>query len=88
MEKAKAELPDLAILDVMMPKKNGFEVFYALRSDPRTAHIRAIMLTAVSEKMGMKYRPFIFCKYPKMLSCPANIGATTMATIAIAVPNH
>ena len=55
VEKAKAELPDLAILDVMMPKKNGFEVFYELRRDPRTAHIRAIMLTAVSEKMGMKY---------------------------------
>jgi len=55
VEKAKAELPDLVILDVMMPKKNGFEVFYELRRDPRTAHIRAIMLTAVSEKMGMKY---------------------------------
>lgn len=55
LEKARAELPDLVILDVMMPKKVGFEVFYDLRRDPSTEHIPVIMLTGVSQQIGMKY---------------------------------
>lgn len=55
LEKAKTELPDLVILDVMMPKKIGFEVFYDLRRNPGTEHIPVIMLTGVSEQIGMKY---------------------------------
>lgn len=38
--------PDLLLLDVMMPKKSGFEVCEALRSDPERAGLRIIMLTA------------------------------------------
>ena len=38
--------PDLVFLDVMMPKKNGFEVCRAIRADPATAATTVIMLTA------------------------------------------
>ncbi len=38
--------PDLVLLDVMMPKKSGFEVCEALRADPEKAGLRVIMLTA------------------------------------------
>lgn len=38
--------PDCVILDVMMPKKNGFEVLEAVRADPGLADTRIIMLTA------------------------------------------
>ncbi len=38
--------PDLVFLDVMMPKKNGFEVCRAIRADPATAPTTVIMLTA------------------------------------------
>ena len=38
--------PDLILLDVMMPKKSGFEVCQALRSDPVLATIKVVMLTA------------------------------------------
>jgi DNA-binding response OmpR family regulator len=38
--------PDLLILDVMMPKKNGYDVCRFLRSDPRHDDLRIIMLTA------------------------------------------
>ena len=42
-------LPDLVILDVNMPKKNGFEVVEAIKSNPETANIPIIMLTAQSD---------------------------------------
>ncbi len=43
---ARAERPDLCVLDVMMPKVGGFEVLAQLRQDPATAAMRVIMLTA------------------------------------------
>ncbi len=38
--------PDLVILDVMMPKLNGFEVCRRMRADPRLAGLKILMLTA------------------------------------------
>ncbi|UCV09758.1 response regulator transcription factor [Dechloromonas denitrificans] len=38
--------PDLLLLDVMMPKKSGFEVCEALRADPALAGLLIVMLTA------------------------------------------
>ena len=38
--------PDLLLLDVMMPRKSGFEVCEALRADPSRAALKIVMLTA------------------------------------------
>lgn len=43
---ARAEKPDLIFLDVMMPKKNGYEVCQELKEDPETKAIFVIILTA------------------------------------------
>lgn len=48
LEAAFDAVPDLALLDVMMPKLDGVDVVERLRSDPRTRHISIIMLTAKS----------------------------------------
>ena len=54
LEKAKSDLPDLILLDLMMPKMDGFEVIDNLRADSQTRAIPVIMLTArtqINEKL-------------------------------------
>ena len=46
LTKAATELPDLILLDVMMPDLDGLEVTRRLRADPALAHIPIIMFTA------------------------------------------
>lgn len=46
LSKAEAELPNLIILDVMMPDMNGLEVCRRLRANPQTVNIPIIMFTA------------------------------------------
>jgi len=55
LREVRAGLPDLIILDVMMPGKEGFEVFYELNQDKQTANVPVIMLTGVSEERHMKF---------------------------------
>ena len=46
LAKVASFCPDLMLLDVMMPKKSGFEVCEALRADPTNAGLQIVMLTA------------------------------------------
>lgn len=46
---AREQLPDIILLDVMMPKLDGFEVCRLLKADPRTIDIPVVMVTALSE---------------------------------------
>ena len=43
---AQERLPDLILMDIQLPGMNGLDALRVLRSDARTAHIRAIAVTA------------------------------------------
>ncbi len=49
LEKVRTEIPDLVLLDLMLPGINGFEVCQRLKQDEMTSYIPVIMLTAKSE---------------------------------------
>jgi two-component system cell cycle response regulator len=49
VEIATTEMPDLILLDVMMPGMDGFQVCQLLRADPKTRHIPIVMVTALSD---------------------------------------
>ena len=49
LEVADAEMPDIILLDVMMPRMDGFEVCRRLKANPRTTDIPVVMVTALSD---------------------------------------
>src|SRR4030081_790240 len=49
LELAESELPDIILLDIMMPRMDGFEVCRRLKANPRTADIPVVMVTALSD---------------------------------------
>jgi two-component system alkaline phosphatase synthesis response regulator PhoP len=50
IELAKKELPDVVLLDVMMPGKSGWEVARAIKQDPATHAVKIVMVSAIGEK--------------------------------------
>ena len=50
LEAALASLPDVVILDVMLPGLDGFEILRQLRADPQGQGLRIIMLTAKGQR--------------------------------------
>jgi DNA-binding response OmpR family regulator len=52
LKQAREHHPDLVLLDVMMPGKNGWEVAKELRADDDLKNIGIVMLTAIGEKVN------------------------------------
>jgi DNA-binding response OmpR family regulator len=50
LEKVKSEEPDLVILDLMLPKIDGYKVCRLLKSDEKYRHIPIILFTAQAQK--------------------------------------
>ena len=58
LDKARAESPDLIVLDLMLPKLNGYEICTMLKQDSRYQKIPIVLFTAKAqekdEKIGME----------------------------------
>ena len=50
LQRARQALPDIVLLDAMMPGMDGFEVARRLKATPQTAHIPIIFMTGRSEE--------------------------------------
>jgi DNA-binding response OmpR family regulator len=50
LEKVQKIVPDLFLLDIMMPEMNGYEVCQVLKTQDRTRHVPVVMLTAKGQK--------------------------------------
>ena len=58
LEKVQLSCPDLVLLDVVMPKMNGYEVCRRLKTDPKTQNVPVVMCSSKGEEFdrywGMK----------------------------------
>jgi len=54
LQTAIDEHPDLVLLDVNMPKLDGFEVLHFLHTRPDTADVKVVMLTTAAQKTDIK----------------------------------
>jgi len=54
IKKAKSEKPDIIVLDIMMPKMDGYEACKRLKTDPSTKSIPVILLTAKGREVDRK----------------------------------
>lgn len=61
LELAIERRPDLVLLDVTMPKLDGWEVLHFLRQRPETASIRVAMLTTAAQKVDLEHGASLGC---------------------------
>lgn len=54
LDRLRQEPPDLLILDLLMPRKDGFEVVKELRGNPKYAKLPILILTSVPEEPGRR----------------------------------
>lgn len=54
LRKAHEVKPDLMLIDMIMPKKNGFDVLLELKGDPETANIPVIILSSLGQETDVE----------------------------------
>jgi twitching motility two-component system response regulator PilH len=68
IEKIKQKAPDLVVTDIVMPRKNGYELTRWIKSEPSTKHIPVVMCTSKSEEFdvywGMKQGADVYLTKP------------------------
>lgn len=57
---ARQELPDLILLDILMPKMNGYDVLEDLKSTQSTLNIPVIILSAMNNEQSIKETLFAY----------------------------
>jgi CheY-like chemotaxis protein len=87
---AGSRLPDLIVLDMMLPKLSGPEVLRSLKKNDLTAHIPVIVLSSLSQNNGPKLvqeGADAFIEKGSLLADPGRLLAAVMAALPrIAVP--
>ncbi len=85
---AVAQIPDLILSDVMMPERNGFEVFATLRSHPATASIPFIFMTASEMEKALELKADGYLKKPCSVAEILRAIATQLEKPTVTNPQH
>jgi len=56
---AREEVPDVVLLDVMMPERGGLSTLVALRKDPKTAAVPVVLLTGIQAGLTHDFGAFL-----------------------------
>ena len=54
IDMARSQEPDFILMDIMMPKMDGYTACHAIKKDPVTKAIPIVMLTALGQELNMK----------------------------------
>jgi CheY-like chemotaxis protein len=82
LESARRAPPDLVLLDVVMPKKSGWEVARAIKLDPALRRIKIIIMTALGEELNDNASPLFGAD--ATLDKPFDLGQLDRAIDAMA----
>ena len=85
---ATDQIPDLILSDVMMPERNGFEVFATLRSHPATASIPFIFMTASEMEKAIELKADGYLKKPCSATEMLGAIATQLQKPRVTNPKH
>jgi CheY-like chemotaxis protein len=90
LAQAGSRLPDLIVLDMLLPKLSGPEVLRSLKRNDLTAHIPVVVLSSLSQNNGpklMQEGADAFIEKGSLLADPGRLLAAVMAALPrIAVP--
>lgn len=91
LAKAHTERPDLVILDVMLPKLNGYEICTLLKQDARYRHLRIILCTAKAEdqdeRLGMACGADAYVRKPCVVSVLVEQVQALLAPVCGSTPS-
>ena len=85
---AVAQIPDLILSDVMMPERDGFEVFAALRSHAATASIPFIFMTASEMEKAIELKADGYLQKPCSVTEMLGAIATQLEKPTVSNPQH
>lgn len=85
LDAVKEELPDLILLDILMPAMDGFEVLKILRANPATEKVRVVILSALNSNedivKGYNLGANDFITKPIIMEKPLNCVATQLQLV-------
>jgi len=85
VEQARRHLPDLILMDLQMPVMDGWAATHAIRTDPRTAHIAVIAVTA-EDQTPERLQQAGFCAYLRKPFLPRTAAQAVEICLANAEP--
>ncbi len=78
LEIAREKMPDVILLDMLLPKMTGPDVLRALKSDPATAGIAVVVLTGLSHKNAVRLQQDGACAFLEKSELSLDKGCDTL----------